>query len=83
MPKGSPSSDDLDYRPISITPLLSKVLGSLLFILYTSELFHIDGNHIVVHADDTTIYAVIPKPLSRPRVMEFLNQDRQQSTPSV
>ena len=28
-----------------------SVLGPLLFILYTSELFHIVGNHIVGHAD--------------------------------
>ena len=36
-----------------------SVLGSLLFILYTSELFHIVGNHIVGYADDTTVYSVI------------------------
>ena len=52
-----------------------SVLGPLLFILYTSELFHIVGNHIVEYADDTTIYAVICEPLLRPQVMEFLNQD--------
>ena len=51
-----------------------SVLGSLLFISYTSELFHILGNRIVGYADDTTIYAVIPRPLSRPQVMESLNQ---------
>ena len=28
--------------------LPGSVLGPLLFILYTSELFHIVGNHIVV-----------------------------------
>ena len=27
------------------------------------------------YADDTTIYAIIPRPLSRPQVMELLNQD--------
>ena len=52
-----------------------SVSGPLLFILYTSELFHIGGNRIVVYADDTTIYAVVPRPLSRPHVMESLNQD--------
>ena len=50
-------------------------LGPLLFKLYTSELFNIVGNHIVGYADDATIYAVIPRPLSRPRAMESLNQD--------
>ena len=53
----------------------SRVLGPLLlFLLYPSELLPIVGNHIVDYADDTTIYAVIPRPLSRPQVMESLNQ---------
>ena len=30
-------------------------IGPLLFILYTSALFYIIGNHIVGYADDTTI----------------------------
>ena len=44
----------------------SSVLGQLLFILYTSAPFHIIGNYVVGYADDTTIYAVILKPLLRP-----------------
>ena len=51
------------------------VLGPLLSILLTAELFHFVGNHIVGYADNITIYAVIPRPLSRPRVMESLNQN--------
>ena len=43
-----------------------SVLGPLLFILYTSEIFHIVGNPMLSYADDTMIYAVIPTPLSRP-----------------
>ena len=35
-----------------------SVLGPL-FILYTSEFFHIVGNHIVGGVDDTMIYAVL------------------------
>ena len=31
-------------------------LEPLLFIFYTSELFHIVRNHIVGYADDTTIF---------------------------
>ena len=27
------------------------------------------------YADDTTIYTVIPRPISRPQVMELLNQE--------
>ena len=49
--------------------------GPLLFILYTSKLFHIVGNYIVGYADDTTIYVVIPRPLARPQVMKLLNQN--------
>ena len=36
--------------------LQSNVLEPLLFILYTSELFHIVGNHIVGYTDGTTFY---------------------------
>ena len=32
-----------------------SVLGPLLFILYTFELFRIIGNYVVNYADDTTI----------------------------
>ena len=45
-------------------------LQPLLFILYISELFHIVGNHIVGYAEDTTIYAVIPRPR---RVLKWWN----------
>ena len=52
-----------------------SVLGSLLFILHTSELFHLVENQIVGYADDTRIYAFIPRPLSSSQVMESLNRD--------
>ena len=55
------------------TMLQASALGQL-FILYTSELFNIVGNHIVGYVDATTIYAVIPRPFSRPQVMESPNQ---------
>ena len=51
-----------------------SVLGLLLHILYTSELFHILGNHIMGYADDATIYAVIPRMHSRLQVLQSLNQ---------
>ena len=53
----------------------SSALEPLLFILYTSDRFPITGNHIVGYADDTTIYAIIPSPFSRPQVMESMNQN--------
>ena len=36
-----------------------SVLGSLFFILYTYELFHIVGDYIEGYANDSTIYTVI------------------------
>ena len=47
-----------------------SILEPLLFIFYTSQLFYTVGKHIVGYADDTTIHAFIPGPLSRPQVME-------------
>ena len=52
----------------------SSVLEQLLYILYTSGFLHIVWNHIVGCSDDTSIYAVIPRSLLRPQVMESLNQ---------
>ena len=49
----------------------SSVLEPLQLILYTSDLFHTVGNHIVDYVDDTTIYAIIARPLSHPKVMEL------------
>ena len=50
-----------------------SVFEPLLFIVYTSELFHLVGNHTVGYANNTTIYAIIPRALSRPQVMISLN----------
>ena len=49
-----------------------SVLRPLLKI-YASEPFHIIENHIVGYADDTTIYALIHRRLSRSQVTESLN----------
>ena len=51
----------------------SSVLGRCCW--YTSELFRSVGNSIVIYAVDTTIYALIPRPLLRSQVIESLNQD--------
>ena len=50
------------------------VLEPLLFI-YIFELFYVVGNYIVGHSDDSTIYAVIPRQISRTRLRKSLNQD--------
>ena len=46
--------------------------SSVLRPLFTTRIV---GNYIVGYADDTTLYAVIPRPLSRSQVMESLNED--------
>ena len=39
-----------------------SVLGPLLFLLYTSELFSILENKLIGYADDSTGIAVVPSP---------------------
>ena len=40
--------------------LQDSVLGPLLFLLYTSELFSILENKLIGYADDSTLIAVVP-----------------------
>ena len=51
------------------------VLGPLLLILYTSELFSILENKLIGYADDSTLMAVVPSPGVRVVVAEFLIRD--------
>ena len=51
------------------------MLGMLLPILYTSDLFHVVGNPVVCYANDAATYAVISRPLLRYIMMELLNQN--------
>ena len=51
------------------------VLGPLLFLLYTSELFYILENKLISHADDHTTIAVVPSPGVRVTVAESLSSD--------
>ena len=51
------------------------VLGSLLFLLYTSELFSILENKLIGYADDSTLKAVVPSPGARVAVVESLIRD--------
>ena len=50
-----------------------SVLGPLLFLLYTSELFSILENKLIGYADDSTLIAVVPSPGVRVTVAESLN----------
>ena len=52
-----------------------SVLGPLLFLLYTSELFSILENKLIGYADDSTVMAVVPSPGARVTVAESLNRD--------
>ena len=52
-----------------------SVLGPLLFLLYTSELFSILENKLIGYADDSTFMAVVPSPGARVTVAESLNRD--------
>ena len=52
-----------------------SVLGPLLFLLYTSELFSILENELIVYADDSTLMAVVPSPGIRVTVSGSLIRD--------
>ena len=52
-----------------------SVLGSLLFLLYTSEVFSILENKLIGYADDSTLMAVVPSPGVRVAVAESLSRD--------
>ena len=52
-----------------------SVLGPLLFLLYTSELFSILENKLIGYADDPTLMAVVPSPGVRVAVAESLIRD--------
>ena len=52
-----------------------SVLGQLLFLLYSSELFSILENKLIGNADDSTFTAVVPSPGLRVAVAESLSSD--------
>ena len=52
-----------------------SVLGPLLCLLYTSELFSILENKLIGYADDSTLMAVVPSPGVRVGVAESLIRD--------
>ena len=52
-----------------------SVLGPLLFLLYTSELFSILENKLIGYADNSTLMAVVPSPGVRVAIAESLIRD--------
>ena len=55
--------------------LQGSVLGQLLFLMYTSELFSILENKLIGYADDSTLMAVLPSSGVRVAVAESLIRD--------
>ena len=51
------------------------VLGPLLFLLYTLELFSILENKLIGYEDDSTLMAIVPSPGVRVAVAESLIRD--------
>ena len=52
-----------------------RVLGPLLFFLYTLVFFYILENKLIGYADDSTLMAVVPSPGVRVTVAESLIRD--------
>ena len=51
------------------------MLGPLLFIHYTSEMFELVENRLYAFADDSTFLAVVRKPADKPTFAASLNRD--------
>ena len=58
---------------ISCTPQ-GSVLGPLLFMLYSSEMFELVVNRLFAYADDSTLLAVLRKPEDRSAIDASLNR---------
>ena len=52
-----------------------SVLGPLLFLLYTSELFSILENKLIGYADDSSLMVMVPSPGVRVAAAESLIRD--------
>ena len=50
------------------------MLGNILFILYTREMFQLVEKRLYAYADDFTLLAVVRKPADRPAVAVSLKQ---------
>ena len=63
------------YRNVISDVPQGSVLGPLLFILYTHDMWFGLANMLVSYADDATLLARIPSPNMRSDVTESLNRD--------
>ena len=64
----------VDWAPSKLIPIVSglpedSVLGTLLLILYTSEMFDLVENRLFTYADDSTLLAVVRKLSDKPTIL--------------
>ena len=64
-----------EYRNVVSGVPQGSVLGPLLFILYTHDMWFGLENKLVAYADDATLFASVPSPDRRPDIAESLNRD--------
>ena len=64
-----------EWIPIISSVPQRSVLGPLLFILYTSEMFELFENRLFAYADDSTLLAVVRMLVDRPAAAAYLNRD--------
>ena len=64
-----------DYKNVISSVLQGSVLGPLLFILYTHDMWFGLENMVVSYADDATLLARILLPNMRSDVTEYLSRD--------
>ena len=50
------------FKPVVLGVPQASVLGPVLFILYTADMWNYLGNKLISYADDTTLYAVVASP---------------------
>ena len=64
-----------DYRNVIFCVHQGSVLGTLLFILYASDMWSGLENRLVAYADDATLFASVPSPHMMSFIADSLNKD--------
>ena len=63
------------FKPVVSDAPQGSVLGPLLFILYTADMWNDLEYKIISYANDTTLYAEVASPSERANVANSLNRD--------